>query len=67
MTLLVALSHVSLICLFQVVGMNWIEIPPGKYKVLSEKEKTSLCQLEVNIRFVYLHWWVNPALTSGQI
>lgn len=34
----------------QVVGMNWIEIPAGRYKLLSEEAKRSTCQIELNVR-----------------
>ncbi|EIW67930.1 DNA polymerase delta subunit 1 [Tremella mesenterica] len=30
-----------------VVGMNWVELPGGKYEVLEGSEKRSLCQIEV--------------------
>lgn len=30
--------------------MNWIEIPAGKYKLLSEEAKRSMCQIELNVR-----------------
>ena len=30
-------------------GSNWIELPTGTYKIRSEKEKVSYCQLEVDI------------------
>ncbi|KAH8116379.1 DNA polymerase family B-domain-containing protein [Phellopilus nigrolimitatus] len=35
----------------KVVGMNWIEVPAGKYKLLSPDKKRSLCQLEFNVRW----------------
>ncbi|KIJ65720.1 hypothetical protein HYDPIDRAFT_39637 [Hydnomerulius pinastri MD-312] len=35
----------------KVVGMNWIEIPAGKYKLLSQEEKRSSCQIELNVRW----------------
>lgn len=35
-----------------VVGMNWIEVPKGKYVVLNEGKK-SHCQLEIEVRSVY--------------
>lgn len=31
--------------------MNWIEIPAGKYKLLSEEAKRSTCQIELNVRY----------------
>jgi len=38
----------------KVVGMNWIEVPAGKYKVTSRDKKRSLCQLEITFRYVTL-------------
>ena len=35
----------------QVVGMNWIEVPAGKYRLLPEDKKRSLCQIELNVRY----------------
>ncbi|KAF8141671.1 DNA polymerase family B-domain-containing protein [Boletus edulis] len=35
----------------KVVGMNWIEIPAGRYKLLSEEAKRSTCQIELNVRW----------------
>jgi DNA polymerase delta subunit 1 len=32
--------------------MNWIEVPAGKYKLISDKNKRSHCQLELSMRFV---------------
>ena len=32
-----------------VVGCNWIELPAGKYQVRKENQRTSRCQLEVDI------------------
>ncbi|PSR90586.1 hypothetical protein PHLCEN_2v4879 [Hermanssonia centrifuga] len=34
----------------KVVGMNWIEVPAGKYKLLKEG-KRSHCQIEINVRW----------------
>lgn len=34
----------------KVVGMNWIEIPAGKYTLLKGKEKKSSCQIELLVR-----------------
>ncbi|EIW79208.1 hypothetical protein CONPUDRAFT_138364 [Coniophora puteana RWD-64-598 SS2] len=34
----------------KVVGMNWIEIPAGKYKLVPQKDKKSTCQLELTTR-----------------
>ena len=33
--------------------MNWIELPGGKYTVLGEKDRRSLCQIEVNCQYVH--------------
>ena len=33
-----------------VVGMNWVEIPGGRYEVLQGDEKRSLCQIEVSCK-----------------
>jgi len=35
----------------KVVGMNWIEVPAGKYKIIPEAQKRSTCQLEINVRW----------------
>ncbi|KAG2070221.1 hypothetical protein BDR04DRAFT_1100449 [Suillus decipiens] len=35
----------------KVVGMNWIEIPAGQYKLVSEKDKKSTCQIELRVRW----------------
>ncbi|KAI9461498.1 DNA polymerase family B-domain-containing protein [Boletus coccyginus] len=35
----------------KVVGMNWIEIPARRYKLLSEEAKRSTCQIELNVRW----------------
>ncbi len=35
----------------QVVGMNWIEVPPGKYRLRSKKASASLCQIELDVRY----------------
>lgn len=32
--------------------MNWIEVPAGRYKLLSNDKKRSQCQLEFNVRLV---------------
>ncbi|ORX34769.1 putative delta DNA polymerase [Kockovaella imperatae] len=34
-----------------VVGMNWVEIPGGKYEVLKGDDKKSLCQIEVSCNY----------------
>ncbi|KAG8908616.1 DNA-directed DNA polymerase delta [Tulasnella sp. 403] len=35
----------------KVLGMNWIEIPAGKYDLFSPGRKTSSCQIELNVRY----------------
>ncbi|KJA15253.1 hypothetical protein HYPSUDRAFT_172822 [Hypholoma sublateritium FD-334 SS-4] len=35
----------------KVVGMNWIEVPAGKYKITPDAQKRSTCQLEISVRF----------------
>ena len=42
----------------QIVGMNWVELPPGSYKIASEDEKRSHCQLEVSVRYASLVYCV---------
>ncbi len=37
--------------LSQVVGMNWIEVPAGKYSLLKGRDKKSLCQIELSVRY----------------
>jgi DNA polymerase delta subunit 1 len=32
----------------KVVGMNWVELPAGKYEMLDSSEKRSLCQIEAS-------------------
>ncbi|PFH51036.1 hypothetical protein AMATHDRAFT_75228 [Amanita thiersii Skay4041] len=34
----------------KVVGMNWIEVPAGKYKVVSEENRKTHCQLEITMK-----------------
>ncbi|KAJ7256388.1 hypothetical protein C8J57DRAFT_1235762 [Mycena rebaudengoi] len=36
---------------FEVVGMNWIEIPAGKYSIVPSHQRKSVCQLEVVVRY----------------
>ena len=36
----------------KVVGMNWIEIPAGKYNLTPKEKKRSHCQIELNVRYV---------------
>ncbi|KIK61596.1 hypothetical protein GYMLUDRAFT_42607 [Collybiopsis luxurians FD-317 M1] len=35
----------------RVVGMNWIEVPAGKYELVSPEKKKSLCQIEIKLRW----------------
>ncbi|KAJ7576846.1 DNA polymerase family B-domain-containing protein [Mycena floridula] len=38
----------------KVVGMNWIEVPAGSYKILREKgneKRVSHCQIEISLRY----------------
>ncbi|KAF5355326.1 hypothetical protein D9758_006032 [Tetrapyrgos nigripes] len=35
----------------KVVGMNWIEVPAGKYHIISPEKKKSHCQLEFSVRW----------------
>ncbi|KDR67983.1 hypothetical protein GALMADRAFT_257532 [Galerina marginata CBS 339.88] len=35
----------------KVVGMNWIEVPAGKYKIVPQASKRSTCQLEISLRY----------------
>jgi hypothetical protein len=37
--------------LSQVVGMNWIEVPAGKYSLLKGNHKKSHCQIELSVRY----------------
>ena len=34
--------------------MNWIEVPAGKYKLYSDKNKKSHCQIELGVESVFL-------------
>ncbi|KAJ3515999.1 hypothetical protein NLJ89_g1399 [Agrocybe chaxingu] len=36
---------------FKVVGMNWIEVPAGKYTITPQGKKRSTCQLEISMRY----------------
>lgn len=36
----------------QLVGMNWVEVPAGKYKIVKQNTK-SHCQLEIIMRLVH--------------
>ncbi|KAI0305911.1 DNA polymerase family B-domain-containing protein [Multifurca ochricompacta] len=35
----------------RVVGMNWIEVPAGKYSILKGKDKKSHCQIEFSVKW----------------
>ncbi|KAF9054588.1 DNA polymerase family B-domain-containing protein [Panaeolus papilionaceus] len=35
----------------KVVGMNWIEVPAGKYRIVPQQSKRSTCQLEIYFRY----------------
>ncbi|GLB41714.1 putative DNA polymerase [Lyophyllum shimeji] len=35
----------------RVVGMNWIEVPAGKYQLVADAKKKSHCQIEINVRW----------------
>ncbi|KAK7031378.1 DNA polymerase [Favolaschia claudopus] len=35
----------------KVVGMNWIEVPAGKYTIHEGKQKKSHCQLEISVKY----------------
>ncbi|KAI0077717.1 hypothetical protein K474DRAFT_1661299 [Panus rudis PR-1116 ss-1] len=35
----------------KVVGMNWIEVPAGKYQLHEGKKKRSRCQIELSVRW----------------
>ena len=43
--------------------MNWIEVPAGKYSLLSETAKRSLCQIEISVR--YVSFYTSKATTNG--
>lgn len=43
-------SHKLSLALSQIVGMNWLELQPATYTVRNDKEKKSLCQIEVDAR-----------------
>lgn len=38
--------------MIKVVGMNWIEVPAGKYMINKGKAKKSQCQIELTVRSV---------------
>ncbi|KAL4063167.1 DNA polymerase family B-domain-containing protein [Scleroderma yunnanense] len=35
----------------KVVGMSWVEIPAGKYKLIPDEARKSTCQIELIVRF----------------
>ncbi|KAG7093781.1 DNA-directed DNA polymerase delta [Marasmius oreades] len=35
----------------KVVGMNWIEVPAGKYKLVAREKKKSHCQIEIEMKW----------------
>ncbi|KAL4246251.1 DNA polymerase [Abortiporus biennis] len=35
----------------KVVGMNWIEVPAGQYRILKGKQKRSHCQVEISVKW----------------
>ncbi|KAH6916141.1 delta DNA polymerase [Coprinopsis sp. MPI-PUGE-AT-0042] len=35
----------------KVVGMNWIEVPAGKYTVVAEAQRKSTCQIEIDVPY----------------
>ncbi|KAH9933323.1 DNA polymerase family B-domain-containing protein [Fomitopsis serialis] len=35
----------------KLVGMNWIEVPAGSYKLMPENKKKSHCQIELTVRW----------------
>lgn len=42
----------DILVLLQVVGMNWIEVPAGKYTLIPRsKAKKSTCQIELEMRY----------------
>jgi hypothetical protein len=55
--------------LSQVVGMNWIEVPPGKYSLLKGKDKKSHCQIELSVRYDIIRMCVHyfEGTDGGQI
>ncbi|KAH8093299.1 DNA polymerase family B-domain-containing protein [Cristinia sonorae] len=38
----------------QIVGMNWVEIPAGKYQLKEGKNKKSKCQIELSVRYNHI-------------
>ena len=41
----------------QVVGMNWIEVPAGKYMLHKGNNKKSQCQIELPVKYVDEYDW----------
>ncbi|KIM31867.1 hypothetical protein M408DRAFT_327272 [Serendipita vermifera MAFF 305830] len=35
----------------KIVGMNWLEMPAGQYTIRTSKFKTSLCQIELDVKW----------------
>ncbi|KAJ2923628.1 hypothetical protein H1R20_g2208, partial [Candolleomyces eurysporus] len=35
----------------QVVGMNWIEVPAGKYTLIDQAKKKTTCQIEIDVPY----------------
>jgi DNA polymerase delta subunit 1 len=40
-----------LTAILQVLGMNWIEVPEGKYTLREGSRKVSTCQIEFDVRY----------------
>lgn len=36
--------------------MNWIEVPAGKYKLITGQQKRSQCQIELHMRYLSCGW-----------
>lgn len=53
--------------LSQVVGMNWLEVPAGKYKLLKGKDKKSQCQIELSVRYDWMCVLYFDGADGGQI
>lgn len=51
MSPLLLLTEYNLI-IIQVVGMNWIEVPAGKYMLNKGNSKKSQCQIELTVKYV---------------
>lgn len=60
----VLLRRVSSLTLYrQLVGMNWIEVPPGRYSL--RQNKTSHCQLEFSMKWVYFFFVYDCSILGG--